>query len=400
MTAPHDASQDSEAIPGPPTPDQPTPDHPTGDHPTGGETSSGRSTAGPDLAARVHVRRPGGFLLDVDARFGPVVTVLVGPNGSGKSTLLAALAGTVALDGADDRIALGDRGWSSATHHLPLHDRRVGLLFQDPILLPHLDLCDNVAFAAAGGRRITDAHRRAALAALADVGIDRDLPTARPAGVSGGQAQRAALARALVTRPDVLLLDEPLSAVDATGRQELRGLLRQHLRGFAGPVVVVTHDLADVATLADRVVVLEDGRVVADDDLPALATRPGSPFVADLVGINLYRGVADGFTTTVHGRAGDTTITTADSARGDVHVAFPPRAVALFRTPPDGSPRNAFRVRVTRIDPLGDRLRIHLAGDLDLVAEVTPAAAAELDLAASPGLHAIVKATEVEVYHR
>lgn len=362
--------------------------------------ANGSAAAATSLTARVRVCHPGGFVLDVDLALGPEVTVLVGPNGAGKSTLLGALAGTVGPIGTDGQVRFGDRVWSSAAHHVPLHQRGVGLLFQDPVLLPHLDLCDNVAFAAAGGRRIRPAHRVAARAGLAEVGVDDTIAGARPAAVSGGQAQRAALARALVTNPDVLLLDEPLAAVDATGRQELRGLLRHHLRVFPGPVVVVTHDLADVATFADRVIVLEQGRITADDDLATLATRPTSPFVADLVGINLYRGVADGVVTTVHGRDGDTTITTADSVHGDVHVAFPPRAVALFRTPPAGSPRNTFRVRVTRIDPLGDRLHIHLAGDLHLVAEVTPAAATELDLAGDPDLHAIVKATEVEVYRR
>lgn len=238
-------------------------------------------------------------------------------------------------------------------------------------------------------------------ATLARVGIDDDVGDHLPDHVSGGQAQRAALARALVTRPDALLLDEPLAAVDATGRQALRSLLRRQLRDFNGPCIVVTHDLADIATLADRVVVLEDGRITADAPLPELATRPTSDFVADLVGVNLYRGTATGTVVTVANSDGhEVSVTIAEPAHGDVHVAVPPRAVALFATPPSGSPRNTFRGTITRIDPLGDRLHVHLAGDLDLVAEVTPAAASELQLADGSPLHGVVKATEIAVYPR
>lgn len=369
-----------------------------GDRATGPQ-ATGAGPANLDVAIRL-VR--GDFVLAVELILEPGVTVIIGPNGAGKSSLLHTIAGVVVAE-PSGHVRLGGRTLADSGHSMPLHERRLGLMFQDPVLLPHRSLLDNVAMACAAGRRPSRQHRGAALQGLARVGIDPVVARARPAGVSGGQAQRAALARALATRPEAMLLDEPLAAVDATGRQDLRGLLRHQLRDFPGPSVVVSHDLADVATLADRVIVVEHGQVTADNDLATLAARPSSSFVADLVGMNLYRATAAGTTawvTTSDDSNGHVEVVTAEAATGDVHIAFPPRAVALYRTRPDGSPRNTFMVRVQRIDTIADRLRVHLAGDLAMVAEVTATAATALDLAEEVDLHAVVKATEIVVYPR
>ena len=355
------------------------------------------------LSAHVRVERPG-FDLDATLDVAPGVTVLVGPNGAGKSTLLGAIAGLPG--GVPDRttataatVRVGDVVLDDAGTHVPMHGRRVGLMFQDPILLPRRSLLDNVAFAHARGHRVRDADRDVARLALEAVGVPAAVAASRPGEVSGGQAQRAALARTLVTDPDVLLLDEPLAAVDAAGRGDLRALLRRTLVASGRPCLVISHDLADIAALGDTVVVLEEGSVVARGTLAELAAAPPSPFVASLVGTNLHRGVARGTVTTVATATGGTLdLTTADAAEGLVHVSFSPRAVALYPRPPQGSPRNTIAGVVARVDDLGDRRHVHVEGPITVVAEVTPAAAAALDLVEGATVHAVVKATEIAVH--
>ncbi|TDB91724.1 ABC transporter ATP-binding protein [Actinomadura sp. KC216] len=342
------------------------------------------------LEARLVVRR-GAFDLDLALAAAPgEVVALLGPNGAGKSTALRALAGLVAMSGGHIRVDGAD------LRPLPPDRRRIGMVFQDYLLFPHLSALENIAFGLrcqGAGRR--DARRRAA-GWLDRVGL-AEFASARPRALSGGQAQRVALARALAVDPGLLLLDEPLAALDVHTRMDVRAALRRHLAGFAGAAVLVTHDPLDAMVLADRIVVIEGGRLVQEGTPAEVARRPRTDYVARLVGLNLYRGRAERGTVTVGDGAG--TLDTADSLEGDVFLAFAPSAVALYRTRPDGSPRNLWRARVAAIERHGDRVRVRVAGPpFDAVAEVTPAAVAELELSEGSMIWAAVKATETHVY--
>ena len=232
--------------------------------------------------------------LDLDVAFmaadGETVAVL-GPNGAGKSTLLRALAGLVPL--TRGRIALDDEVVdepSTSTYVVP-ERRSVGVVFQDYLLFPHLSVLENVAFGVRSrGVPRAEARRRAG-EWLARVGLE-DRAGAKPRTLSGGQQQRVALARAMVTEPRLLLLDEPLAALDVGTRTELRRDLRAHLASFAGARVLVTHDLLDAVALADRLVVLEEGRIAQSGTVREVSDTPRSRYVADLVGVNLLRGTA------------------------------------------------------------------------------------------------------------
>jgi molybdate transport system ATP-binding protein len=350
------------------------------------------------LDARVAVRL-GTLDLDAHLQVAPGETVAVlGPNGAGKTTLLRAIAGLFPIDRgaiAVDGVTLDD----TRTYVEPEH-RPVALMFQDHLLFPHLSVVDNVAFGLrATGMRRKDAARQAT-AWLERVGLGVGVAAhTRPAQLSGGQAQRVALARALATSPRVLLLDEPLAALDAASRGTTRRDLARHLRTHDGMRVVVTHDPVEAAALADRLVVLEAGRVVQTGTIDELTARPRSRYVADLVGVNLVTGRATDGTVTVDGTA--ITLTVADAAPdGDVVAVVHPRAVALHRRAPDGTPRNVWPATVESVDAEGTRarVRIRLAPHLLLVAEVTTAAVADLAIAEGATVWASVKATEIAVF--
>ena len=216
----------------------------------------------------------------------------------------------------------------------------------------------------------------------------------RPRTLSGGQAQRVALARALAVRPRLLLLDEPLSALDVDTRREIRAGLRRHLAEFEGASLLVTHDPLDAMALADRLIVIEDGRVAQEGAPAHIARHPRTDYVARLVGLNLYRGRADGHDVAL----GELTLSAAESLSGEVFLAFPPSAVALFRTRPDGSPRNLWHATIGGIEPHGDQVRILLDGPVSASADITPAALAELGLLDGDMVWAAVKATETHAY--
>lgn len=344
------------------------------------------------LLAQVRLTR-GSLVLDVEvaADEGEVVAVL-GPNGAGKTSLLRALAGLLPL--TRGRITLDATVLEDPSEKIfvPPELRRVGMVFQDYLLFPHLSVLENVAFGLRS-RGVPAATARAR-GWLERVGL-LELADARPATLSGGQAQRVALARALATEPRLLLLDEPLSALDVTTRAETRRDLRRHLATVSGVRLLVTHDPLEAMALADRLMVIEGGRLVQSGRAAEVTARPRSRYVADLVGVNLFRGRANG--TEVELETGGA-LTVADQAQGDVFAVVHPRAVAVFRQRPDGTPRNVWPLRAGDIDLHGDRVRVRLMGAVTIVAEVTPAALAELGLADGREVWAAVKATEISVY--
>lgn len=346
------------------------------------------------LSAHVVIQR-GALSVDVAFEVRPgQVLALLGPNGSGKSTMLRVLAGLarpqagrVSLDGQllDDP-ATGVR--------VAPHLRPVGMVFQDHLLFPHLSTVDNVAF----GLRARGASRQRAGVIAAEWVARMNLSdhgSAKPRSLSGGQAQRIALARALAGSPRLLLLDEPLSALDARTKLDVRADLRHHLADYAGATVLVTHDPVDAMALADVLLVVEKGAVVQVGAPVDVARRPRTDYVARLVGLSLLSGTAHGRSVILDNGAA---VQVAEPTSGPVFVAIRPAAVGLYRSRPDGSPRNVWPGTVAGVTPYGESLRVDLDGPVPLTADVTPEAAAELDLVVGAGVWASVKASEVAAY--
>ena len=307
---------------------------------------------------------PGRLDVALTAEPGDVVAV-IGPNGAGKTTLVNALAGLVPargfarLDGVD-------------LLQQPARDRRVGLVFQEQVLFPHLSALDNVAFGPrARGTGRADA-RAAARGWLDRLGIG-ELADRKPRALSGGQAQRVAIARALITDPALLMLDEPLAGLDVGVAAELRIELTRHLSSYTGITLLVTHDALDALTLATRVLVVEDGRVAQAGTPEEVAARPRTDHVARLVGLNVIRDES-GFR------------------------AFSPSAVTVSLARPEGSARNVWRGPVRSVAPHGDAIRLLVAAGPDLIADVTPRATRELDLAPGREVWLSVKETAVQSY--
>jgi molybdate transport system ATP-binding protein len=346
------------------------------------------------LEAAVHVGLDT-FDLQVDLYVGDTeVVAVLGPNGAGKTTLLRALAGLVPLDAGHvrlDGVVLDD---AASGVFVPPERRPIGVVFQDYLLFPHLSALDNVAFGLRCHAIRSGDARRQARQWLERVGL-LEHGDARPSQLSGGQAQRVALARALAIGPRLLLLDEPLSALDVRTRAELRRMLRRHLAAFTGIRLIVTHDPLEALMLATRVVVLEHGRVVQSGTPTDITERPRSPYVADLAGVNLFRGRAAGDRLTLDSGG---VLTLADSAGGEVFAVIHPRAVALHRGPPEGTPRNVWRGQVAGLDVEGPRVRVRVAGVIPIVAEVTATAVAALHLDRAGEVWVSVKATEISTY--
>jgi molybdate transport system permease protein len=322
----------------------------------------------------------------VAAEPGQVVAV-VGPNGAGKTSLLRALAGLLPAGG---EVVVAGRDVS----RLPPHARGVGWVPQAPSLFAHLSARDNVAFPlrARGTRR--GPAREVAQGWLAQLGLG-DLGDARPGALSGGQAARVALARALAGEPELLLLDEPLAALDAGTRDEVRRLLRLTLSSGRAPTLFVTHDPVDVVALADRVVVLEQGRVVQTGTPAEVTAVPRSAWVAGLLGQNAWTGVADVTGLVVDG--GHVAAAEPLPAGTRALALCEPSSVTLHRTLPEGSARTVLRGTVAELRSLGGRVRVTVSGPPGVVAEVTVAAAADLRLADGGPVWAAIKATEVQL---
>jgi molybdate transport system ATP-binding protein len=320
------------------------------------------------------------FDLRLDLGVGAETLALVGPSGSGKSTVLRAIAGLVRASG---RVVAGGTAWLDSERGVDLapEQRSVGLVFQDYALFPHLTVAQNVAY---GGRaRAAELIEAYGLAGL--VGE-------RPERLSGGERQRVALARALARDPAVLLLDEPLGALDAQTRAHVRAELRAHLRASGLPTIVVTHDYEDAAALANRVGVLVDGQVVQVGTPSELAAAPASPFVARFTGANLLEGLArpgaSGLTEVLLD-SGEVVVS-ADAAEGRVGVAVYPWDVALARESPSDSMQNHIAGVVESIVPVGNRLRVRVGS---ITAEITAPAAESLGLREGERVVASFKAT-------
>jgi molybdate transport system ATP-binding protein len=336
--------------------------------------------------------------LDLDVELcvgrGEMVAIL-GPNGAGKSTVLRALAGLLAVERG--RITVDDVvvDEPASNTFLAPEARPIAVVFQSYLLFANLTALDNVAF----GLRARGMHRAAARRRAAEwlerVGLT-DHAGNKPGALSGGQAQRVALARALAVDPRLLLLDEPLAALDAGTRTGVRRDLRRHLQSFEGMRVMVTHDPVDAYALADRIAVMDGGRIIQLGTIAEVTAHPRSRYVASLIGTNLVAGeVAASRLTTPDGA----TVVLADAAPGPSFALIRPQTISLQREPARAtSIQNVWMGTVTDIDRFGERARVHLDGPLPLTAEITTAALDGLGLRPGDLVHAAAKATDIESY--
>ncbi len=345
---------------------------------------------------------------------GEVLAVL-GPNGAGKSTALHVIAGLLRPD--EGLVRLGDRVLTdtAAGVNVATHDRRVGLLLQDPLLFPHMSVAANVAFGphSRGGifrsARSQDRaqERSRALRWLREVDAE-EFADRRPRQLSGGQAQRVAIARALAAEPDVLLLDEPLTGLDVAAAAAIRAVLRTMVTRSGCAVILITHELLDVFTLADRVLVLESGKISEIGPVAGVLTAPRSHFGAQIAGVNLVSGTIgpDGSLRSqsgahVYGTLADEFGGQAPAGQ-DAIAVFAPAAVAVYQGPPHGSPRNTLEVTVAALDTRGPAVLVRGQEQPDgapgLAAEITVDAAAELRLTPGDRVWFSIKALEVSLY--
>ncbi|MCT2591406.1 ABC transporter permease [Streptomyces sp. N2-109] len=353
-------------------------------------SATGGEPGAPPERWALHADLTGFNQLTLDAEPGTTLAV-VGPNGAGKTTLLRALLGLTPR--AHAALRLGGTDVTS----LPPHRRGVAWVPQDGALFPHLTALANTAYGPrAHGVRRAEA-RREAQRWLDQLGVGH-LAHRKPAQVSGGQAQRVSLARALATRPRLLLLDEPLAALDQTTRSRVRHTLRTHLGGFGGVCLIVTHDPVEAVSLADRILVLDEGRAVQDSAPAEVARHPRSPWVARMLGSNAWPGTARDDGLALHG-GGVLIVADPLSTGSEALAVIAPEAVSVHRERPAGSPRNVWPGTVREITASGSRLRVLIASERapDLVAEITPQAAAELGLTDGTSVWTSVKATEVTV---
>lgn len=346
------------------------------------------------LHARMVIERSDDFRLDIDVSIEPGRTAaLLGPNGAGKSTVVSAIAGLLPIDSGS--IRLGDEmlDHPESGVFVPAEDRGIGVVFQDYLLFHHLTVLENVAFGLRSGKTATPTALQLSRAWLARVGLE-GVEEERPGDLSGGQRQRVALARALAVEPRVLLLDEPLSALDVTTRTGMRRSLADHLSRFRGPRLLITHDPTEAFLLADEVYVMEAGVITQTGAPDEIRLRPRTEYAADLAGANLISGEAARGRVAVNGF----TIHIADHRlAGSVLLTIHPHAVSIHRAEPEGSPRNSWSTVVTRVEPLGDRVRLQTGDPLPLTAEVTREAREALSLVPGLPVWVSLKATEIGV---
>jgi molybdate transport system ATP-binding protein len=348
------------------------------------------------LEARTTIERPEVQVqADVSAAQGEIVAI-VGPNGAGKSTLVRALSGLIPLAGG--RVVVAGSVWEDVGSRVRLSPQRrsVGVMFQDLALFDNMSVTENVAYGLRSVHKNKSTARSDAHATLERLGAE-DLTRTPVSELSGGQAQKVALARALATQPDVLLLDEPTSKLDIASRAEVRRSLSGALRDFTGVSLLVTHQPVEALALATRVIVLEEGVVTQQGAPMELQLGPRTAYVAQFVGVNLFEGKTS---------AGQVQLTAGswvaviDPPAGDVFVSIHPTAIALHRARPEGTPRNVWPLEVSDVDEEGERVRVRLKGELTLVAEITAAAASQLRIDKKGAVWASVKATQVRAYPR
>jgi molybdate transport system ATP-binding protein len=368
------------------------------------------------LRARVAQR---GLDVEFSVAAGEVLAVL-GPNGAGKSTTVAVIAGLLRADDAVVRVGNRILTDTDCGVCVPVHDRRIGVLMQDPLLFPHLTAIGNVTFAARRHADRSEARPRARRW-LAEVGAD-DLADRAPDELSGGQAQLVALARALAAEPEVLLLDEPLAGLDVAGAATARSVLRRVLVAESRTALLITHDLIDVLTLADRVLVLEAGKVVESGRVADVLVAPRSDFGARIAGVNLVRGrmVGPGTLCDVagnnwhgvnwhgvnwHGIPAEDSGSPAGeplTMRQECVAVFAPAGVAVYREQPHGSPRNSVRVRIAALETTGGVVCVRAAAQADgaagLSADVTPESVAEMRLQVGEQVWFTVKTQAVGIH--
>jgi molybdate transport system ATP-binding protein len=338
-----------------------------------------------------------GFDLDLELRAAAGAPLaLVGRSGSGKTSMLRAIAGLLSPQAG--RVELGSALWLDTERGVDLAPERrgCGFLFQDYALFPRMSAWRNVAY---GMRRPRRERRPAALAMLERFGV-AGLAEARPVTMSGGERQRVALARALAARPPLLLLDEPLSALDSTTRREAIGELRAVFAEAGTPVVLVTHSFEEAAALAGELVVIDAGRAIQRGSAAAISASPASAFVADFSGAVVLRGEASGEgDLTVVRLPGGGELRSADRARGPVSLSVFPWEISIEAgnaPAPQASTDsrlNRLACEVTTVTTIGSRARVGLAAPEPLVAEITAASAARLDLHPGTRVAAVWKAT-------
>jgi molybdate transport system ATP-binding protein len=318
---------------------------------------------------------------------------LLGPNGAGKSTLLSCVAGLLRPDSGEVTLEGRVLQATDPAVWVPPHHRGVALLAQEARLFPHLSVIDNIAFGPRSSGMPRGQARAVASEWLSEVGL-ADLADRRPRELSGGQAQRVAVARALATDPKLLLLDEPLSSLDVETGPAVRQLLRRVLADRT--TVLVTHDILDAILLADDVAIVESGHIVERGQTAHVLTRPTSDFAARSAGLNLVRGTVQGPAVLSATGLRLEGLSEEPLTEGRQAVAvFSPSAVSVYQEAPAGSPRNTIMAVVTELEPHGHQIRVRTE---HLAADVTPAAVAELNL--SPGTPVVlsVKASEIAVY--
>ncbi len=344
------------------------------------------------------------FEIAVDLALGDETLALVGPSGAGKSSILRMVAGLLEPD--EGRISVSgetvfDAGPGRSRVSVPPESRGVALVFQDYALFPHLSVRANVAF----GPRSTG-RRRADATALANGWLERlgivNLADQRPRSLSGGERQRVAIARALASEPEALLLDEPLSALDAVTKSEVAAELSAELRSIRAPTVLVSHDFADVVGLADRIAVIERGRIVQVGDASELLEAPASSFVAGFTGVNYFTGVAarrDDLTE-VRSLDGVAAFVSTDPAEGAVSIVVLPWEVSVSASMPQGSALNALAGPIRRVAVVGNRARVTVGSDPPIVAEVTEDSVRRMRLAPGVRVVATWKATGTRLVPR
>ena len=326
---------------------------------------------------------------------------LAGPSGAGKTSALRAVAGLLRPERG--RVRCAGEHWldTSAGVDVPPERRRCGVVFQHYALFPHLTAIDNVAYGLRGPRQ----SRRARAAELLERFGVAQLGPSRPAALSGGERQRVALARALAPEPRALLLDEPLAALDARTRAISARVVQECLAAADVPALLVTHDFMEAALLADRIAVLDGGRVVQAGTAAELSATPGSAFVADFTGANVLTGIARAGPSelTLIELDGGGRVTSTDSAAGPVAISVYPWEVALepgAAAEAHGSQQNRLPAEVVTLTEIGSRVRVGLTAGQPLVAEITRPAASSLALERGSRVIATWKAAATRIVRR